>query len=254
MEDIVLHAGSGPHSAVAINEENLSTVFQPIVRLGNRERTVFGYEALTRGPSGSPLEDPTKMFLCAYEQGNLLEVDMMCLRKTFRHSRGFPSGPKIFVNIHPHSLGKSTKAASDILNLIASVGMVPGQFVMEIVEQFPVHTHDVFIGNVMMLRKGGVLIGLDDVGAGYSDFFFLSKIKPEFLKVNGYFADHIRMNTIKQKVLRAIVDLSQDIKAQVIAEGIEREEDLKTIESLGAHLGQGYYFARPTDFNNLKIQ
>jgi len=255
MEDIALHAGSDLSNGktFSLNEETLATVFQPIISLGGRAREIFGYEALTRGPAGSPIEDPTNLFLRAHEQGKLCEVDIMCLRNTLKNSRPFPAGTKIFINIHPLSLGKSTRSFSDILHLIENLGMDSHQFILELVEQFPVHNIDMFLGNIAMLRREGVLIGLDDIGAGYADFFILSKIKPDFLKVGGYFSDHIKMNSIKQKVVRAVVELSQEFNAMVIAEGIERKEDLHTLESLGVHLGQGFYFARPAPFDKLQL-
>jgi len=250
MDEILIKAGAGK---VSLTENDIRTMFQAIIHLKNPSGGIFGYEALCRGPAGSAIEDPTNLFLHAQEQDKLAEVDMMCFKRNLKNSTRFPAKTKIFLNIHPHTLGKSTKTSNEIIDFIRSIGMDHRQFVIELVEQFPVRNIDVFASNIMTFKKNGVQISLDDVGAGYSDFFMLSKIKPDFLKTNLYFTDHIHMNKIKQKVVKAVVELSQELDAKVIAEGIERKDDLNTIQSLGVHMGQGYYFARPASFENLTL-
>ena len=93
-------------------------------------------------------------------------------------------------------------------------------------------------------KDRGYRVAVDDMGAGYSSFQALASIEPDFLKFDTSLVHDIDKSSIKQSLLETLRQLADKIKARVIAEGIEREEELQVLKKLGIELGQGFLFHR----------
>ncbi len=86
---------------------------------------------------------------------------------------------------------------------------------------------------------------IDDVGTGYSSLHSITEIQPDFLKIDISLIKNVHQSLIKQHLVQSLLQVGARIGAQVIAEGIESEEECRTLRALGVRYGQGYYFARP---------
>jgi EAL domain-containing protein (putative c-di-GMP-specific phosphodiesterase class I) len=95
------------------------------------------------------------------------------------------------------------------------------------------------------LKEKGFGLAIDDMGAGYSSLQALVEVEPDYLKFDIALVRNIDRNLIKRSLLETLVDLSEKIGAQVIAEGIEAESELAVLLDLGVGLGQGRYFTAP---------
>ncbi len=90
------------------------------------------------------------------------------------------------------------------------------------------------------------MVALDDVGSGYSSLNMIAKLLPNIVKIDRALIDYIDTNVVNQSVFRAIVQIAKENDIIVLAEGIERAEELAFCAAHGADLAQGYYFGKPT--------
>ncbi len=97
------------------------------------------------------------------------------------------------------------------------------------------------------LREMGVQIQIDDFGIGYSSFGFLSQFPVNALKIDQSFINMMMTDGNQLKIVQAIVMLTQRLDVVVIAEGVETEEQLNQLKTLGCNFGQGYYLSRPLE-------
>jgi len=102
------------------------------------------------------------------------------------------------------------------------------------------------------LRDEGFRVAVDDLGSGYSNLASLAEIRPEFLKFDHHFTKDIHRQRIKQDLLGAILSFAVKMDTQVIAEGIEKVEELDALRRLGVPLGQGYYLAKPSAIEKIE--
>ncbi|HQZ98550.1 MAG TPA: EAL domain-containing protein, partial [Pyrinomonadaceae bacterium] len=97
------------------------------------------------------------------------------------------------------------------------------------------------------LRGLGLELSLDDFGTGYSSLSYLHQLPVKFLKIDRSFIGRITENAEKREIVHTIVRLAQNLKMQVVAEGVETEEQLEELRRQGCEFGQGYLFSRPMD-------
>src|SRR5262249_21911198 len=128
--------------------------------------------------------------------------------------------------------------------LLAKSGFSPAEEVVEITERLAVVYHDAFQEALRTVKERGYRVAVDDLGARDASCQALASIEPDFLKCDGSLVRGIERSSIKRGLLESLRILGDKIKAQVIAEGIEREEERQTLVSLGIELGQGFLFFR----------
>lgn len=225
-----------------IADSAVRTLFQPIVEL--EQRRVVGYEALARGPKDSVFETPGAMFSLSSRAGVSAALDRVCRDAALRDSAGFAAGGSLFLNVLPDGLEDrqwlDSAAAS---NGDGRAGR--WQLVLEVSERAIGGDPERFLRAVRRLKETGWSLALDDVGTGYGTLALLERIRPDYLKIDGSIVRSIERHLIKQEVLNSVVQIAGRIGASVIAEGVETEEELATLRSAGAALGQGYLFAVP---------
>lgn len=101
-------------------------------------------------------------------------------------------------------------------------------------------------------REYNVNIAIDDFGTSYSNFMEIAKIAPDFIKVDRSIVKNIDSDIMNKKVLNNIVFLGNQLDAKLIAEFVENERIQNIIEELDIHFSQGYYFAKPEPYENIK--
>jgi EAL domain-containing protein (putative c-di-GMP-specific phosphodiesterase class I) len=233
--------GSSKLGAI-VGQSPLRTHFQPIVEL--QEGHLFGFEALSRGPVNSLYENPEALFREARRLNLLLELEKECQRGLLaRLSECSDGGVYVFFNLEPILLETQNFRTLPIFESLREVD--PRNFVIELTERHNIHKEDSLKKNLHYLRNLGFKIALDDIGSGYSDLDSIVEFRPEFLKVSNRIINGIAENSMKQKVVSLLLDLSESF-AFTIAEGIERMIDLEKLRELGVLFGQGFLLAKPT--------
>jgi diguanylate cyclase (GGDEF)-like protein len=229
-----------------LTQSGLHSLFQPIVCLS--ERRILGYEALTRGPSNSPLHSPIALLSVARQAGRLTELELACRRSACQRFNEQKLPGKLFLNVSPESLLEAAHQTGRTLQLLQDFGISPSQVVIELTEQTPIDDFQLLQTALHHYRAMGFSIALDDLGAGYSSLRLWSELRPDYVKIDRHFIDGIHQDALKREFVGSILKIAQASRAQVIAEGIELPEELAVLIEMGVDLVQGYLLARPQEY------
>lgn len=232
-----------PASSVAdvLAAGTIRSVFQPIVDLATGR--VVAHEALCRGPEG-PLAMPDVLFDAARRDGLLADLDQACRVSAFRAatSAGLVAPVGLFVNVEPEVL--DTSALDHLLRIAEGA---PGELrvVLEITERALATRPAELLRTVERVRELGWGIALDDVGAEPASLAFMALLRPDVVKLDLALVQR-RATGATAAVMHAVNAYAERSHAYVLAEGIETEAHLVNARALGATLGQGWRFGRPT--------
>lgn len=222
-----------------LTEGALRSVYQPIVDLDTG--TAVAYEALVRGPVGSPLERPDALFAAARNEGLDLELEIACRSSAIAGALDAGLSPRpLFVNIEPGLLGLVPATDEPLLTARAR-GL---DLVVEVTERDLTARPAALLAALTLVRAYGWRVALDDVGADSRSLAFLSLVRPDVVKLDLSLV-HQRPSKAVAEVMTAVASYRERTGAHVVAEGIETDAHLETARGLGATLGQGYLFGRP---------
>lgn len=227
-------------------QRSIHSLFQPIICLS--ERRILGYEALSRGPSNSPLHSPLNLFAIARQAGRLSELEVLCRENACRRFSELGLEGKLFLNVSPESLLEPHYPSGRTLKMLEQVGLQPSRVVIELTEQTPTDDFQLLSNALHHYRDMGFSIALDDLGAGYSSLRLWSELRPNYVKIDRHFIDGIHQDPLKREFVGSILQIARASKAQVIAEGIELGEELTVLADMGVDLLQGYLLGRPQEF------
>jgi len=218
----------------------INTVFQPIYALPNL--SVFGYEALSRGPGGTPFESPEVLFDYATKSDVVWDLEQLCLRATSSNAKKLAGKQALFVNVETDVVQRLETGGAKALAPLTGLGR---EIVLEITERAAIHDYAIFRDSVQNLRDLGFKIAIDDAGSGYASLQSIAELRPDYLKISNYLVTGLDTNPIRRDVVEMLLRLAQKMKATVIAEGIETEGELNQLLEMNVPLGQGYYLGRP---------
>jgi len=223
-----------------IKEKKIKTVLHPIVDIQNNN--VLGYEALSRGPIGTSLEAPDRLFELAHEGKLVFELERLCRAGALSLIRKFDKGHYLFLNNDPIVMHDPSFQA---LHLFKKYNVPPERVVLEITERRAIKNFSHFKKVLNIFRRAGFKIAIDDAGSGYSSLNAIAALEPDFIKFDIGLIKNIHKDTIKQDLVRAIMHFAEKINTPVIAEGIENIYDYTFIRSIGIPYAQGFLFSKP---------
>ncbi|MDI3297895.1 MAG: EAL domain-containing protein [Bacillota bacterium] len=229
-----------------ISSDGIRTLLQPLVRAD--DGGVYGYEALSRGPAGSPLEGAEALWRAAEAEGRVVELDYACRRAALRAKRRwFPDSGTLFVNVDPLVVRSPSFRLGVTQRWLYEMGIDPGQVVLEITERRLIDDYEAFRRALRIYRDEGYRVAVDDVGAGYSSLRTVAEIQPHFLKIDISLIRGLHLDRARRAVVAALVDLAHALGALAVAEGVEEPEELRAVTELGVDLVQGFLLARPAE-------
>ncbi len=221
----------------------LSAVYQPIVDL--RTGDTLGWEALARGPVGDHFHSPGLLFDFAEEVGALFGLERACREQALAGLGGLMPGQKIFLNIHPQTMGAPDFRSGETRRLLDGCGLRPHNVVFEITERHSIKDFTLFHRTLEHYRSQGYLVAIDDVGTGYSGLSSIAKVRPDYIKVDMGLIHGIDANPVQRALVETLVTFADKIGCAIVAEGIETETELTSLVAMGVHYGQGFFLARP---------
>jgi len=226
----------------------LRAVYQPIVRLSDR-RTV-AVESLARGPVGSPLESPLALFRLARRLGRTQDLDRACRAAALAGARpAAAAGLTLFVNVEPGALdGGDAEAEADRI----AEGAHGTPVVVELAERALGRDPARLLALVRRLRRRGLAVALDDVGAAPESLALLPLIRPEVVKLDLWVVQR-RSGARVAEVVAAVGAYAEESGALVVAEGIEHQAHLRAAQAMGASYGQGWWLGRPAPLATLDL-
>lgn len=226
-----------------IQNRDVSILFQPILDLANGD--IFGIEALCRGPVNTKYFDPINLLTSAENVGLLYPLESMIRENSIRKFSGLGLSAKLFLNLTPKIVNEPEFAKGQTRRLVKHLGLKPCQVVFEITERSSIKDFASFRKALEHYREQGFLVAVDDAGAGYSSLQAIAELHPDFIKVDMSLIRNIESNPTKKALLETFVTFAGKINSSLIAEGIETEQELKTIKNLGITFGQGYLLGKP---------
>jgi EAL domain-containing protein (putative c-di-GMP-specific phosphodiesterase class I) len=215
--------------------ETISTVFQPIVSLA--DGATLGFESLSRFRA-EPARPPDKWIAEAHAVGLGLEIEVECVRRALALRSTIPGDAYLSVNMSPDAILTPEMEAA------LGDGVLDG-LVIEITEHDAVGDYARLAARLADLRGRGARVAIDDAGAGHASMRHVTQLSPDYIKIDRSLIHDIHVDHAKRALVRSMVSLEEDLGAKVVAEGIERTEELRTLRELGVPLGQGYLLARP---------
>jgi EAL domain-containing protein (putative c-di-GMP-specific phosphodiesterase class I) len=227
-----------------ILRERVVTAFQPIMRLGP-DRTVLGFEALSRGPKGTGLERADDLFGSATEHQLLVELDRLCRRRALLSSGRIPTNAKIFVNTLPATIRDPQFRGRPLIEFLDKAQVSPDRIVIEITEKLVIENYNLFREAMAYFTDLGMSFAVDDVGSGYSGLESIARLKPTFLKIDIALIRDVHVSRVNRAICEAIIALGHGIGAAVIGEGIQAEEEAAALLEMGVDWGQGFQLGRP---------
>jgi EAL domain-containing protein (putative c-di-GMP-specific phosphodiesterase class I) len=220
----------------------LSMAFQPIVE--TRTSKNIGYEALLRGPKGTPLASPGLLFGKPDTlSGEVLrQLDLACVESALRSGRPLPKDTKLFINVHG---GTMYMDGQELFSLMDALEVDPTRVVLEVSETIDAAHVKAISKFLVPFRKRGVQVALDDVGVRYAWLYHLLYLEPEYFKIDRAFVKNVHRIPRKAQILLGLRGLAEHVGASLIAEGIETEEDGRALSELGIAYGQGFWLGTP---------
>jgi EAL domain-containing protein (putative c-di-GMP-specific phosphodiesterase class I) len=226
-----------------IENHDINIVFQPIFDI--TRQCIAGHEALSRGPQGSALHAPQVLFEVADKLGRLSELELICRKKAIIAFVKLDLPGKLFLNVSPQVLLDSQHPKGETMQLLQTYGLPCQRVVIEITEHQRVDD-GLLKQAVNYYRQRGFTIAIDDLGSGHSGLRQWSELMPDIVKIDRYFIENCHLDVVKKEFLKFILSLAKATNALVIAEGIESEEELKLLASMGVSLTQGFLLERPS--------
>ncbi len=233
----------------ALDNQELRVFYQLILSL--EDKKIQGFEALVRWQHPKRgLLLPKDFILLAEETGLIISVDRWVLSEACQQlvtwQREFPSLGEISISVN---LSDRQFSHPDLVAYIQEVinksGLDPSCLNIEITESIIVENREMIIERCNQIQSLGVQIQIDDFGSGYSSLSYLSQFQFNALKIDRSFIEKIHHHSSDSQIVEAIVALSHRLGIEVIAEGVENENQIDQLKSIGCQLAQGFFLSQP---------
>ncbi|WP_432258084.1 EAL domain-containing protein [Cupriavidus sp. TMH.W2] len=239
----------------ALQNQEFVVHYQPIVCLNGGD--IVGVEALVRWrKSETELVYPGEFIQVAEDTGLILFLGLWVLREACttmaRWHRDFPRVPPLTVSVN---LSARQFAQHDLVQqvdrIIADTGIRPDTVRLEITESVTMLDSERTVEVLGQLRQLGVRISIDDFGTGYSSLSYLHRFPLDVLKIDRSFVARLGRDNEGAQIVQTIMSLARNLGIEVVAEGTETSGHVNHLRSLGCDFGQGYYFSRPLESNQI---
>ena len=231
---------------VAIERDELSVHYQPIVRAAGEE--ISGFEALVRWqhPTRGPIS-PAKFIPLAEEAGLIGKIGEWVLKTALEEAARWPEHVRVAVNLSPLQFN-DPEVVNMVSKHLTDTGIRADRLELEITEGVFLAEGDTTDDTFAKLKGLGVRLALDDFGTGYSSLGYLKKAPFDKIKIDQSFVRGAASSTNRNAaIIRAIVTLAETLGMDTCAEGVETHDDLQLIRELGVSMVQGYIFGRPSE-------
>ena len=231
----------------ALDKGEFRVYYQPIADTINGE--IYGYEALVRWFHPLRGSVPPSEFIPVAEKIGLINpLGEWVLRTACREAASWSSPLKVSVNVSPIQLINSP-LTDTVISILKSTGLDPHRLDLEITESDVFNENTRSLEILSQLRELGVQISIDDFGTGYSSLSRLSYFPFDKIKIDRSFVINIPGQKDDLDIVRLIISMGKSLHMRIVAEGVETEEQLKSLQKLGCDLVQGYLIGKPGPLN-----
>lgn len=225
-----------------ISHKLITPHFQAIFDLSQDQ--VYGYEALSRIVGPTAFNSIEELFCAARHGGMLSPLEQLCRNRALTEAARLEVNELLFLNVCPAVLADDHRPGVTA-KLLGELGIERSQVVLELTERSLITDYELFGRVVSHYRRQGYAIAIDDLGDGFAGLKMLAQIEPDYVKLARFLVANIDRSPVRQALVEAIVTFCRRVGILVIAEGIERQEELDYLAAIGIRFGQGYLLGRP---------
>ena len=239
----------------ALSHDEFKVHYQPIISLDNRH--IMGFESLIRWQHPQQgLISPARFVQMAEDTGLIIQLDHLVLRESCRQLKiwqeEFPSNPPLAISVN---LSGKQFAQPDLIDKISQVleetGLAPESLKLEITESSLIENPETAAATLKLLKDLGMRISLDDFGTGYSSLSYLHRFPIDTIKIDRSFITRINLSK-NSEIVRAIITLARNLGMEVIAEGVETDEQISRLTGMNCGYVQGYMFSKPLPGDDIR--
>ncbi|WP_370612219.1 putative bifunctional diguanylate cyclase/phosphodiesterase [Klebsiella aerogenes] len=241
----------------AVSKGEFHLVMQPIIDLSNPEMCTEG-ECLIRWQSKElGFVPPDKFIALAENTGLIVQIGRWVIETACRElsdfiRRGAPENFKLHVNISALQL-KHPDFSQHLFDCIAQNNLSLANICIELTERVLVDDTGTAIALLTELRRKQITVALDDFGSGYSSLSYLHRLPFDCLKIDRNFVKDVLESEKSRTMISSVVSIAKGLNVPLIAEGIENAEVAEVLLRMGCEKAQGYYFGRPSSFNEWSV-
>lgn len=237
-----------------LQNRRIESWFQPVIDA--YDGRIWGYECLMRGrkKDGTLISAP-QLLEWASSENLMFMLDRVC-RETHLENAGrlnFESKCKFLINFLPTAIYQPEYCLQTSLAAMRRSGLTPDQVIFEVVETEKVNDSQHLLKILDFYRQSGFGVALDDMGSGYAGLSLLGDLQPDLIKIDREIVSKAADSKSHYNICAALIKMGKDNDQLVLAEGVETQEDVLLMESLGVDLFQGYYFGKPQPQPEIKI-
>ncbi len=246
------------HLSRALENKEISVVYQPVISIDGKTPRVVGAEALVRWHNAElGFVSPDKFISIAESLGMIQEIGQFVLNTACMEAANWPLAREgrrfISVNVSSRQF-RNGDLLDCVDDALAYSNLPPEMLKLEITESLLIQDSQNPLEILNALRDRGIQLALDDFGTGYSSLSYLKKFPLQVLKIDRAFINDIGKDSSDEVLVAAIIAMSKSLGLDIVAEGVETWEQLDFLQQRGVVLIQGYYFSPPIapgDFREL---
>jgi len=231
----------------AVKQNQLVCYYQP--QLDLIDGRIIGAELLLRWHDPELGNISPELFIPLAENSGLIHaiglqvLQQACIQGKAWLEEGL-APISLAVNVSAHQFRRGD-LEQQVKMMLQQTGFPAHLLELEVTESALMHDEDKVIATLQQLRATGVKLAIDDFGTGYSSLAYLQRLPLDLLKIDRRFINNISDSPDDQQITKAVIELAHILRFEVLAEGVETHEQLKTLQQMGCDYYQGYYFSKP---------
>jgi diguanylate cyclase (GGDEF)-like protein/PAS domain S-box-containing protein len=240
----------------AINKHEFQLYYQMQV---NHSGAIVGAEVLLRWAHPTQgLVSPLQFIPLAEETGLILPIGQWALEAACRQIKAWETHPhmrdlQLSVNVSGRQF-RQADFAVQVREIIQRTAIAPSRLKLELTESIVLDDVEDTIAKMLALKDAGVSFSMDDFGTGYSSLAYLTHLPLNQLKIDQSFVRNIGVKSSDATIIQTIIGMAKNLGMEVIAEGVETQEQHDFLEQAGCLHFQGYLFSKPVPLNEFEVQ
>jgi len=219
---------------------DISMAFQPIFDTDTQQ--VYSHEALVRGVAN----EPASAVFAQVGDHNLYRFDQTCRVKAIKTASELGITTRLNVNFLPNAVYRPELCIRTTLEAAQAYSFPVDRIVFEVTEGEQITDLAHLRGILTHYRQCGFIVAIDDFGAGYAGLTLLADFQPDLIKLDMGLIRDIDRDKARRTICSSTIFMCRELGVEVIAEGVERHDELRCLKDMGVHLFQGYYIAKPS--------